>query len=127
MLKNVATGRCMKGGKNSQTSSIRMVKCNRNDAAQWWAPAGGKIVLPSAGALANDVCLAVHKGNLPVIPVSTACGRSGYNTKSQFAVGSAYPISPAGPPYGYYQDYSSYIYAEVYKRAGKHTEWNWVS
>jgi hypothetical protein len=133
MIKNVATGKCLQGTDSGTANAyaVKVVTCNRNNAAQWWGSASSKIMMVRAGGTASQICLSVPKspsGDFARTVYSAPCGKAGYQQTMSYGVTSNYPLASAGVPNCYIGHYSAGdTYAACYVNSGSYTRWSWIA
>lgn len=137
MLKNVATGKCMKGNSNrtaypdnNRAYDVTMVTCNRNDVNQWWGYISGGTIVMTASTHDTGICLSVQKtpsGDFARGVYTARCANKPYGQKFNTGVTSNYPIGSASPAcyVGHYAGGDSW--PACYGNHGSNTRWNWVS
>ncbi|MCX5384537.1 RICIN domain-containing protein [Streptomyces sp. NBC_00083] len=129
-LKNVATGKCMRGANSNNTYAVTMVKCNRNDAGQWWGVVQGQVHEVFAGTHDTNVCLAVPKGESGDAPKdvdTTSCNNYKTYYLGMSTIPKANRPTTLGTVPGYIGHYASGdTYLSCYQIDGNYTKWLWV-
>ncbi|MGW4563565.1 hypothetical protein ACWEN3_14500 [Streptomyces sp. NPDC004561] len=129
-LKNVATGKCMRGVRSGHTYAVTMAKCNRRDANQWWGVVQGQVHEVYGSIHDTNICLAVPKyprGDFAKEVDTTSC----QNYKNYYLGMSTIPRAnrptTLGTVPGYIGHYGSAdTYPACYQIDGNHTKWLWV-
>ncbi|PJM98958.1 hypothetical protein CG740_33340 [Streptomyces sp. CB01201] len=129
-LKNVATGKCMRGVRSGYTYAVTMVKCNRNDDNQWWGVVQGQVHEVYGGLHDTDICLAVprsEKGDAPKDVDTTSCNNYKAYYLGMSTIPKANKPTTLGTVPGYIGHYASDdTYLSCYQIDGNYTKWLWV-